>query len=138
MKTMMKNTNAKPATPTTHAKRETRWMKFKTNREILKEKVEAKMGYDLTYAEYRAWCDTNGYSWRTGTRAVWSVEKRASLSNSMANWWKNRSSSTGQVEMPITVAKKEIAPVKPIAVAKAKDEEDINAKVESLLANIDF
>ena len=136
MKKMTMTQNAKPATTTTRAKRETRWMKFKANRELLKEKVEAKMGYDLTYAEYRAWCETNGYSWRTGTRAVWSVEKRASLSNSMANWWKNRSS--GQGATPIVVAKKEIVPEKPIAVAKAKDEEDINAKIDSLLANMDF
>lgn len=110
---------------------------FKANRELLKEKVEAKLGYDLTLGEYREWCDTNGYSWRTGMRAVWSVAKRVSLSNRMANWWKNRS-TTGQGATPIAVAKKEIAPVKPIAVAKAKDEKDINAMVESLLANMDF
>ena len=139
----MTNTNAKTATdakPATNAKRVTRWMKFKANRELLKEKAEAKLGYDLTYAEYRSWCDDNGYSWRTGTRAVWSAEKRVSLSNRMTNWWKNRS-STSQNAMPIIVAKKEISPAKPIAVVKkenAKAVEDINAKIDEILANTGF
>lgn len=139
MKTMTMNPNAKPETPVMHTKRVTRWMTFKANRELLKEKVETKLGYDLTYAEYRAWCEDNGYSWRTGTRAVWSVEKRVSLSNSMVNWWKTR--ATGNGATPITVAEKETAPEKPITVEKvekAKGEEDINAKIQSLLANMDF
>lgn len=119
---------------------------FKTSREALKEKVEASLGYDLTLGEYRDWCEDNGYSWRTGMRAVWSKAQRDNLSSSLASWWKVRH---GAIVANAKPKAKDNPTVKPVAakatsIAKANkalgkmSAEEINAVIDKLLAGVEL